>query len=121
MRADHVQALLAQPSDRPNYSCRSGARTQHLDRLYQRSRPEHDTQNTAPGSSSGGTPSTQFYAEQWASCLPATVTPMSNQWQTLKDQISAMTPSGNTNQAVGLAWGWQSPLSTTNPPIAAPA
>ena len=45
---------------------------------------------------------------------------MSNQWQTLKDQINAMTPSGNTNQAVGLAWGWQS-LSTTNPPIAATA
>jgi Flp pilus assembly protein TadG len=79
----------------------------------------YDTQNSAPGSSSGGSPSTQFYAEQWADCLPATVTPMSNQWQTLKDQINAMTPSGNTNQAVGLAWGWQS-LSTTNPPIAAP-
>jgi ACT domain-containing protein len=31
-----------------------------------------------------------------------------------------MSPSGNTNQAVGLAWGWQS-LSTTNGPIAAPA
>ena len=45
---------------------------------------------------------------------------MSNQWQTLKNQITAMTPSGNTNQAVGLAWGWQS-LSTTNAPIAAPA
>lgn len=44
---------------------------------------------------------------------------MSNQWQTLKDQITAMAPSGNTNQAVGLAWGWQS-LSTTNGPIAAP-
>jgi ACT domain-containing protein len=45
---------------------------------------------------------------------------MSNQWQTLKDQITAMSPSGNTNPAVGLAWGWQS-LSTTNGPIAAPA
>jgi hypothetical protein len=45
---------------------------------------------------------------------------MSNQWQTLKNQINAMTANGNTNQAVGLAWGWQS-LSTTNPPIAAPA
>jgi hypothetical protein len=45
---------------------------------------------------------------------------MSNSWQTLKDQITAMTPAGNTNQAVGLAWGWQS-LSTTNPPIMAPA
>ena len=78
----------------------------------------YDTTNTDPGSSSGK-PSKQFYAEQWADCLPATVTPMSNQWQTLKDQINAMTPSGNTNQAVGLAWGWQS-LSTTNAPIAAP-
>jgi len=79
----------------------------------------YDTTNDAPGSSSAS-PSTQFYAEQWASCLPATVTAMSNQWQTLKDQINAMSPSGNTNQAVGLAWGWQS-LDTTNPPIKAPA
>jgi len=44
---------------------------------------------------------------------------MSNDWQTLKNQITAMTPAGNTNQAVGMAWGWQS-LSTTNGPIAAP-
>ena len=45
---------------------------------------------------------------------------MSNDWQTLKDKITAMTPAGNTNQGVGMAWGWQS-LSTTNGPIAAPA
>jgi Flp pilus assembly protein TadG len=80
---------------------------------------DYDTENTAPGSSSAA-PSTQFYAEQWSQCLTATVTPMSNQWQTLKNQINAMTAAGNTNQAVGLAWGWQS-LSTTNGPIAAPA
>jgi Flp pilus assembly protein TadG len=73
-----------------------------------------DATNAAPGSAA-----TNFYAEQWSDCLPATVTAMSNQWQTLKDQINAMTPSGNTNQAVGLAWGWQS-VSTTNGPIAAP-
>jgi Flp pilus assembly protein TadG len=73
-----------------------------------------DATNAAPSSSS-----TEFYAEQWKDCLPATVTAMSNQWQTLKNQINAMTPSGNTNQAVGLAWGWQS-VSTTNGPIAAP-
>ncbi len=79
----------------------------------------YDTTNNAPGSSSAS-PSTQFYAEQWSACLPATVTAMSNQWQTLKDQINAMSASGNTNQAVGLAWGWQS-LDTTNPPIKAPA
>ncbi|MCA1453502.1 pilus assembly protein [Bradyrhizobium sp. BRP22] len=79
----------------------------------------YDTTNVDPGSSTGGTPSKQFYAEQWADCLPSTVTAMSNQWQTLKDQITAMKASGNTNQAVGLAWGWQS-LSTTNGPVKAP-
>jgi hypothetical protein len=75
-----------------------------------------DTTNVAPAS-----PSTQFYAEQWKDCLPATVTPMSKSWdaKVLKDQIDKMVPSGNTNQAVGLAWGWQS-LSTENPPIPAP-
>jgi Flp pilus assembly protein TadG len=80
---------------------------------------DYDATNAAPGSGSGS-PSTQFYAEEWGSCLSATVFPMSNSWQTLKDQITAMTAAGNTNQAVGLAWGWQS-LSTANPPIAAPA
>ena len=80
---------------------------------------DYDTTNAAPTSGSG-TPSTQFYAEQWTDCLPATVTGMSNQWSTLKTQIAAMSPSGNTNQAVGLAWGWLS-LSTTNPPLQAPA
>jgi hypothetical protein len=45
---------------------------------------------------------------------------MSNNWQSLKDKVTAMTPAGNTNQGVGMAWGWQS-LSTTNGPIAAPA
>jgi Flp pilus assembly protein TadG len=79
----------------------------------------YDTTNTAPGTG-GGTPSTQFYAEQWDGCLPATVTAMSNDFTTLKSQIGAMAPSGNTNQAVGLAWGWQS-LDTDNPPIKAPA
>ncbi|MCA6102027.1 TadE/TadG family type IV pilus assembly protein [Bradyrhizobium australafricanum] len=79
---------------------------------------DYDTKNTGPSSGSG-TPSTQFYAEQFADCLPGTVTPMSNQWSTLKTQIDNMYPSGNTNQAVGLAWGWLS-LNTANPPIAAP-
>jgi Flp pilus assembly protein TadG len=78
----------------------------------------YDTMKDAPGSGSAA-PSTQFYAEQWASCLPATVTAMSNQWDILKDKISKMSASGNTNQAVGLAWGWLS-LDTLNPPIQAP-
>jgi Flp pilus assembly protein TadG len=82
----------------------------------------YDTMNTAPGSG-GGTPSTLFYAEQWSGCLPATVLGMSNDFTAngvLKTKINSMSPSGNTNQAVGLAWGWLS-LSTTNPPLQGPA
>jgi Flp pilus assembly protein TadG len=75
---------------------------------------DYDTTNVAPGSATE-----RFYAEQWSQCLDSTVTPMSENWQALKDQITAMTASGNTNQAVGLAWGWQS-LSTVNDPIKAP-
>src|SRR5882672_3737582 len=135
------------PTDKPNCACQgSGSTKQCIQTTYKHywrnhptdaakaaaAAPDHntwtgcindrdqayDTQNTAPGSDSAA-PSTQFYAEQWASCLPATVSAMSNQWQALKDKITAMSPSGNTNQAVGLAWGWQS-LDTTNPPIKAP-
>jgi Flp pilus assembly protein TadG len=81
---------------------------------------DSDTTNVAPT-----TPSTQFYAEQWKDCLPSTVTAMSDagmkdQGLALKNQITAMSPSGNTNQAVGLAWGWLS-LNTIDPPIKAPA
>lgn len=107
-RGDGTAATAAAAADRSTWTGCVNDRDQ-----------DYDTKNSAPGSG-GGTPSSQFYAEQWSGCLPATVFPMSNQWQTLKDQITAMVPSGNTNQAIGLAWGWQS-LSTTNPPISAPS
>jgi len=85
----------------------------------------YDTTNTPyvvnDGTMMGdGTLSTRFYAEQSIYCPPATMTPMSNQWSNLKSQISAMTPNGNTNQAVGLFWGWQT-LNTANDPYKAPA
>lgn len=45
------------------------------------------------------------------------IIPLSYSWTTLKDAVNAMQPTGGTNQAVGLAWAWQSllvggPLST---------
>jgi Flp pilus assembly protein TadG len=78
----------------------------------------YDTTNDAMTGS--GTPSKKPYAEQWSDCLPATITAMSNQWGDLKTQISNMSPSGNTNQGVGLFWGWQT-LNTSNDPYMAPA
>jgi len=45
--------------------------------------------------------------------------PLSYSWTTLKSAVNAMQPTGGTNQAVGLAWAWQSRLP--NSPVPAPA
>jgi Flp pilus assembly protein TadG len=61
---------------------------------------------------------TKFYVDQYGSCL-STLTPMTNNWTTLKSAVTAMTSNGSTNQTIGLVWAWQS-LQLTSP-IAAPA
>jgi len=73
----------------------------------------YDTTNTTP--SSGGT---LFPAEQYSLC-PVQLMPLSYDWTALNSKIDAMTPNGNTNQAIGLAWGWQS--LTSGAPLNAPA
>jgi Flp pilus assembly protein TadG len=76
---------------------------------------DYDTTNDEPKL---GVAATQFVVEQYSSC-PLPLTPMSNKWSTLKDTITKLTPAGNTNQAIGAAWGWFS-LSQTAP-LKAPA
>jgi hypothetical protein len=71
--------------------------------------------NAAPAA--GNTP-TLFQAEQWTAC-PVALMPLSYDWASLKSLIGTMTPNGNTNQAVGIAWAWQSLASTA--PLNAPA
>lgn len=61
---------------------------------------------------------TKFYVDQYPSCLSA-LTPMTNNWATLKAAVTAMTSKGSTNQTIGLVWAWQS-LQLTSP-IPAPA
>jgi Flp pilus assembly protein TadG len=73
----------------------------------------YDTTNTAPTSGS-----TLFPAEQYNAC-PAAMVPLTYNWTTLSNEIDAMTPNGGTNQAIGLAWGWQS--LTQSSPLNAPA
>jgi Flp pilus assembly protein TadG len=73
----------------------------------------NDTMNTPP---TAGT--TLFPAEQYGSC-PEQIMPLSDDWTALNAKIDAMQPEGNTNQAVGLAWGWQS-LSQVAPLNAPP-
>ena len=74
----------------------------------------YDTLNTAP---TGG-PSTRFYAEQYNAC-PAQLMPLSTDFAALKSKIDSLTPSGGTNQPIGIAWGWQS--LTQGAPLNAPA
>jgi Flp pilus assembly protein TadG len=34
------------------------------------------------------------------------IVPLTNAWETLKADIDKLEPTGNTNQGIGLAWGW---------------
>ncbi|HEY6833573.1 MAG TPA: pilus assembly protein [Pseudolabrys sp.] len=71
-----------------------------------------DTTNDAPVAGS-----TLYPAEQYSSC-PVPVIGLSNDWTALANEIDAMQPVGNTNQAIGLQLGWQ---SLTASPFTIPA
>ena len=70
-------------------------------------------------------PANQYYENSTAYCNPSASTtleqmmPLTYDWTTLKNNVNAMQPTGGTDQSVGLAWGWQSLLTTG--PIPAPA
>jgi Flp pilus assembly protein TadG len=72
----------------------------------------YDTLNTPPSAGA------KFPAEQYSAC-PLSLMGLSYDWTALNNKIDAMTPNGNTNQAIGLAWGWQSLTSApmTVPPM----
>ena len=59
-----------------------------------------------------------FPAEQYSVC-PTSLVTQTYSWTTLRGKVDAMVAAGNTNQAIGLAWGWQS--LTTGTPLSAPA
>jgi hypothetical protein len=64
-----------------------------------------------------GSPATMFRAHQASGCPVATM-PLGYDWTALNAKIDAMTPTGNTNVTVGLAWGFQllSPVEPFNAP-----
>jgi Flp pilus assembly protein TadG len=72
----------------------------------------YDTTNDAPLAGA-----TLYPTEQYSSC-PASTMGLSNDWTALSSKIDAMTPVGNTNQAIGLQLGWQ---SLTQSPFTVPA
>jgi len=68
-----------------------------------------------------GAPATLFRAHQADSC-PAAAMPLTYDWTGLNARIDQMTPAGNTNVTIGLAWGFQllSPVDPFNAPAPAP-
>jgi Flp pilus assembly protein TadG len=74
----------------------------------------YDVTNTAP---STGTPATLFPAQQYSSC-PVPMMGLTYDWTALNNKVDAMDADGNTNQAIGLAWAWQ---SLTAAPFTIPA
>jgi Flp pilus assembly protein TadG len=72
-----------------------------------------DTDSTAP--TSGGT---LFPADQSSYCAQA-VQPLSYNWIQLKQTVTNMSPSGSTNQAIGLQHAWMTLLQGA--PYSAPA
>jgi Flp pilus assembly protein TadG len=87
----------------------------------------YDTQNTAPATANAATlfPADEYYENGEHYCKPGNtpplqqIMPLSYDWTAIKATISAMQPTGGTNQPIGLAWAWQSLQQTA--PLSAPA
>lgn len=82
--------------------------------------------STPPGTISGPdvvvtapTTSAYYYPADQSSYCPQQIVPLSYNWTSLKNTINAMTPSGGTNQPIGLVWAWQT--LQQNAPMNAPS
>lgn len=78
---------------------------------------DHDVKNTNPVLTDD---TTKFLPEQYADC-PVQLLPLTYDWSALNKKVGEMTPTGNTNITIGLAWAWQtltpgSPMNVTPPP-----
>ena len=72
---------------------------------------DYDTLATKPNPADVSLPdtaaSTLFPADQYDSC-PLAMKPLSYDWTAMNKLVTDMYPAGNTNQAIGLSWAWQS-------------
>jgi Flp pilus assembly protein TadG len=75
---------------------------------------DYDTMNTVPSSSNAPTmvvaeeytSGSTNYCKVGSSSYVQPVVPLSSDWSALKTAIGNLDPTGNTNQGIGLAWGW---------------
>ncbi len=78
----------------------------------------YDQTVDAPTGSATATPSKLFPAEQYGSC-PVSMMGLSYNWTAMNSKVDSMVSVGNTNQGIGLAWGWLSLVG--GGPLTAPA
>jgi Flp pilus assembly protein TadG len=64
------------------------------------------------------TAASKFPAEQYGNC-PLQMMGLSYNWASMNSLVDQMYPNGNTNQPIGLVWGWQSLVG--GGPLTAPA
>jgi Flp pilus assembly protein TadG len=74
----------------------------------------YDQNVTAPGT----TAASKFPAEQYNAC-PVAMVGLNYNWTTMNSLVDSMQPNGNTNQPIGLVWGWLSLVG--GGPLTAPA
>jgi Flp pilus assembly protein TadG len=75
---------------------------------------DYDTMNTQPSSSNAPTmvvaeeytSGSTNYCKIGSSSYVQPLVPLSYDWSSLKTAIDNLDPTGNTNQGIGLAWGW---------------
>lgn len=122
----------SQASRTTRSSCQSAGKVWTPDRtkwtgcVTDRTQP-YDTQNTAPTAGNAPTlfPADEYYENSEYYCKPGNspllqpLMPLSYDWTAIKATISAMQPTGGTNQPIGIAWAWQSLQQTA--PLNAPA
>jgi Flp pilus assembly protein TadG len=63
----------------------------------------HDVTDTPP---STGTPATLFPARNCTNSALTSILPLTTDWVALRAKVAAMSPAGNTNVTIGLAWGF---------------
>lgn len=69
--------------------------------------PSSDNYDTNVAPTVNGVAASQFPAEQFASCTQP-VMGLNYNWTTMNTLVDGMVAVGNTNQGIGLAWGWLS-------------
>ena len=76
----------------------------------------NDISNAAPTGSSTYFPAMN---ENYTDGTPTAIQPLTSNWGQLRSTVAQMSPAGNTNQVIGLAWAWQT--LTQGLPMNAPA